>query len=68
MNTDYETWLKRLRPGSKVIIRHPWQHDRTESATVDRVSVDAGLIHIGGLSFNRKTGKTGPYEYLEQPQ
>lgn len=67
MDTNYQTWLKRLRPGSRVIIRHPWQSDRTEMATVDRVSVSANLIHVGTYSFNRTTGKTGPYQVLEMP-
>lgn len=65
---DRQVWLKRLRVGSKVVVRHPWfdkvvPGGETKIAKVERLG--KSVIIVDGKAYNRKTGKHSSNDLVE---
>lgn len=69
---DRASWLEQLRPGSEVVVVQPWNPGKPRTPAIVTEVVRNGIvnhIHVEGWGvFHGKTGKTGPYEYIDPPQ
>ena len=71
----YKSWLKTIKVGDTVTVRHPWQDKETPGGRLSTATVVKVIGNIivavdndeygHSYNFHSTTGRTGPYEYLE---